>query len=148
MATPGPSPAPTDARPAAPTPTFADLGVPASLCTVLTRAGIVDAFPIQAMTLPDALAGRDLLGRGRTGSGKTLAFTLPIAARLADDRRGHGRGNAARQRSPRALILAPTRELVRQIDATLTPLAAAVGLSRSPCWTKPTTWQISASSRA
>lgn len=136
MATPGPSPVPTDARPAAPTAPFADLGVPASLCAVLTRSGILDPFPIQAMTLPDALAGRDVLGRGRTGSGKTLAFTLPIAARLADDRhddrrcdrRGDRQGNAGRRRGPRALILAPTRELVRQIDATLTPLATAVGL--------------------
>src|SRR6185437_110881 len=79
-------------------------------------------FPIQSATLPDSLAGRDVLGRGRTGSGKTYAFAIPLVARLAANpvRRTPGR--------PRALILAPTRELATQIDATLAPLAAAVGL--------------------
>jgi len=101
---------------------FENLGVPARLSTVLARQGIVTPTPIQAATLPDSLAGRDVLGRGRTGSGKTYAFLLPIVARLAD-------GTRPRTRAPRALILAPTRELVGQIDAALAPLAAAAGLT-------------------
>jgi superfamily II DNA/RNA helicase len=102
--------------------TFTDLGVPARLSTVLARQGIEMPTPIQSATLPDALAGRDVLGRGRTGSGKTYAFLLPLVARLSGS--GH-----SRPRAPRALILAPTRELVGQIDAALAPLAAAAGLS-------------------
>ena len=102
--------------------TFTDLGVPARLSTVLARQGIETPTPIQSATLPDSLAGRDVLGRGRTGSGKTYAFLLPLVARLSD-------GGPARPRSPRALILAPTRELVGQIDAALAPLAAVAGLS-------------------
>jgi len=102
--------------------TFASLGVPARLTTVLARQGIETPTPIQAATLPDALAGRDVLGRGRTGSGKTYAFLLPLVARLAD-------GGSARAKAPRALILAPTRELVGQIDAALEPLAKAAGLT-------------------
>jgi superfamily II DNA/RNA helicase len=102
--------------------TFASLGVPARLSTVLARQGIDIPTPIQAATLPDSLAGRDVLGRGRTGSGKTYAFLLPIVARLSD-------GGVARPRTPRALILAPTRELVGQIDAALAPLAEAAGLT-------------------
>src|SRR4051812_15917768 len=102
--------------------TFASLGVPARLSTVLARQGIETPTPIQAATLPDALAGRDVLGRGRTGSGKTYAFLLPLVARLTD-------GGSARAKSPRALILAPTRELVGQIDAALAPLAAEAGLT-------------------
>ncbi|HET7431439.1 MAG TPA: DEAD/DEAH box helicase [Nocardioides sp.] len=101
---------------------FASLGVPARLSTVLAAQGISTPTPIQAATLPDALAGRDVLGRGRTGSGKTYAFLLPMVARLTD-------GGPARARNPRALILAPTRELVGQIDAALAPLAAAAGLT-------------------
>jgi superfamily II DNA/RNA helicase len=101
---------------------FTDLGVPARLTTVLARQGIDTPTPIQAATLPDSLAGRDVLGRGRTGSGKTYAFLLPLVARLSA-------GGPARPRSPRALILAPTRELVGQIDAALAPLAAVAGLS-------------------
>jgi superfamily II DNA/RNA helicase len=101
---------------------FASLGVPARLSTVLAQQGIDIPTPIQAATLPDSLAGRDVLGRGRTGSGKTYAFLLPIVARLAD-------GPRARSRAPRALILAPTRELVGQIDAALAPLAKAAGLT-------------------
>ncbi len=96
--------------------------MPTRLSTVLARQGIDTPTPIQAATLPDALAGRDVLGRGRTGSGKTYAFLLPIVARLAD-------GPHARSRAPRALILAPTRELVGQIDAALAPLAEAAGLT-------------------
>jgi superfamily II DNA/RNA helicase len=103
-------------------PTFASLGVPRPLVQALASNGIETPFPIQAATLPDSLAGRDVLGRGKTGSGKTYAFALPVIARLADasSRRQAGR--------PRALILAPTRELASQIDATLAPLAKAMGL--------------------
>ena len=102
--------------------TFGTLGVPASLVTVLAERGITAPTPIQEATLPDSLAGRDVLGRGRTGSGKTYAFLLPLVARLA------GRGRRMPKR-PRALILAPTRELVAQIEESLAPLAAATGLT-------------------
>src|SRR6478735_10739806 len=84
--------------------------------------GITTAFPIQSATLPDSLAGRDVLGRGRTGSGKTYAFLLPLVARLA------AAGGRTQARRPRGLILAPTRELVNQIDAALAPLAKTAGL--------------------
>ena len=103
-------------------PSFADLGVPAPLVAALTAAGITEPFPIQSATLPDSLSGRDVLGRGRTGSGKTYAFALPLVARLMA-----GRGNRAPKR-PRALVLAPTRELALQIDAAVAPLARAAGL--------------------
>ncbi len=103
--------------------TFADLGVPASLITILEQQGITTPTPIQAATLPDSLAGRDVLGRGRTGSGKTFAFLLPLVARLDAAKL------PAMPRKPRALILAPTRELVGQIHASLKPLAEATGLS-------------------
>jgi superfamily II DNA/RNA helicase len=102
---------------------FADLGVPAPLVSTLADQGIDSAFPIQTATLPDSLAGRDVLGRGRTGSGKTIAFALPLVARLAAERRP----KVARR--PRALVLAPTRELASQIDATVAPLAKAMGLN-------------------
>ena len=103
-------------------PTFSDLGLPQAVVTVLAANGIETPFPIQAATLPDSLAGRDVLGRGRTGSGKTYAFLLPMVTRLttSPSKRAPGR--------PRALILAPTRELVAQIDAALAPLAAATNL--------------------
>ena len=101
-------------------PTFADLGVPAPLVKALADRGIADPFPIQAATLPDSLAGRDVLGRGKTGSGKTLAFSLPLVAALTGGRRQASR--------PTGLVLAPTRELATQITATLEPLAAASGL--------------------
>ncbi|WP_432806435.1 DEAD/DEAH box helicase [Microbacterium neungamense] len=101
---------------------FLDLSVPASLASVLAADGKTEAFAIQRDTLPDSLAGRDLLGRGRTGSGKTIAFALPLVARLADA------GGARRPGRPRGLVLAPTRELATQIAATVSPLAAAVGL--------------------
>ena len=101
---------------------FADLGVPSSLLTVLTDAGIVTPTPIQDATLPDALSGRDVLGRGRTGSGKTYAFCIPLVARLAASGTKRAKG------TPRGLILAPTRELARQINETLAPLAAAEGM--------------------
>ncbi len=102
--------------------TFTELGVPAVLTTALTRLGIDSPFPIQAATLPDSLAGRDVLGRGRTGSGKTYAFVIPVVARLA------AAATKPRPGRPRALILAPTRELATQIEATLKPLADAAGL--------------------
>ncbi|RYC11482.1 DEAD/DEAH box helicase [Nocardioides zhouii] len=102
---------------------FAELGVPASLAQILEQQGITTPTPIQAATLPDSLAGRDVLGRGRTGSGKTYAFLLPLVARLDASKM------PAMPRKPRALILAPTRELVGQIHAALQPLARAAGLS-------------------
>src|ERR1700748_1919841 len=95
---------------------FADLGVPARLISNLSARGITDPFPIQVSTLPDTLAGRDVLGRGKTGSGKTLAFCIPLVDRLKGSRKPS---------APRALILAPTRELASQIAAVLEPLAAA-----------------------
>jgi superfamily II DNA/RNA helicase len=102
---------------------FAELGVPTSLTEVLTGLGITHPTPIQAATLPDSLAGRDVLGRGRTGSGKTYAFLLPLVARLSQS------GRPAAARRPRALILAPTRELVGQIHEALKPLAQVAGLT-------------------
>ena len=95
--------------------------MPASLLPALDEAGITEPFPIQTATLPDSLAGRDVLGRGRTGSGKTLAFALPLVARLAGGQRRSGR--------PRGLVLAPTRELATQIAAVVQPLAAAAGMT-------------------
>ncbi|MDQ0644961.1 DEAD/DEAH box helicase [Microbacterium murale] len=103
-------------------PTFLELGVPAPLASVLAAEGKTEAFAIQRDTLPDSLAGRDLLGRGRTGSGKTIAFAIPLVARLTDS------GRKSRPGHPRGLILAPTRELATQIAAVVAPLAAAVGL--------------------
>ncbi len=94
------------------TTTFADLGVPAELVTRLASRGIVDAFPIQAAALPDALAGRDVVGQAATGSGKTLAFGLALLARLTP----------ARARRPRALVLTPTRELAAQVQRELAAL--------------------------
>jgi superfamily II DNA/RNA helicase len=100
---------------------FGALGVPASLLPALDAAGITDPFPIQTATLPDSLAGRDVLGRGRTGSGKTLAFALPLVTRL--------QGGQRRSGHPRGLVLAPTRELATQIAAVVQPLAAAAGMT-------------------
>ena len=103
---------------------FLSLGVPENLAAVLASSGKTEAFPIQRDTLPDALAGRDVLGRGRTGSGKTIAFALPLVARLS--------GASAARRTPgrpRGLVLAPTRELATQIAATIIPLADAAGLT-------------------
>ena len=90
--------------------------------TLLTAQQVTQPFPIQEATLPDSLAGRDVLGQGRTGSGKTLAFALPIVARLASDRMAPMRGR------PRALVLVPTRELATQVAAVIEPLAAAYGM--------------------
>mgnify|MGYP001828935816 CR=1 FL=1 len=95
--------------------TFAQLGVPKTLVRALHKRDITEPFPVQAATIPDALAGRDVSGKAPTGSGKTLAFGLPLLARVSP---------AARQR-PRALILAPTRELAEQIKRELLPLANA-----------------------
>jgi superfamily II DNA/RNA helicase len=103
--------------------TFASLGVPASLTAVLTASGITIPTPIQAATLPDSLAGRDVLGRGRTGSGKTYAFLLPLLTRLVASK------TPRQSRKPRALILAPTRELANQIQAAMTPLAKPLGIT-------------------
>jgi len=103
---------------------FRTLGVPAPLLEVLMAEGKTEAFPIQVDTLPDTLAGRDVLGRGKTGSGKTLAFSIPMAARLG----GALAGGARRRGRILGLVLAPTRELATQINATLAPLAAAYGL--------------------
>nr|WP_307844205.1 DEAD/DEAH box helicase [Sanguibacter suaedae] len=96
--------------------------MPTALITHLAAGGIDSPFPIQTATLPDTLAGRDVLGRGRTGSGKTLAFSLPMVTRLAA-------GGARRRPSrPRGLVLCPTRELANQINATMEPLATLLGL--------------------
>ncbi|WP_343449671.1 DEAD/DEAH box helicase [Micromonospora oryzae] len=100
---------------------FGALGLPESLVQALDRLGITTPFPIQRATVPDALAGRDVLGRGQTGSGKTLAFGLPVIARLA-------KRNRARPLHPRALVLVPTRELAMQVNDALVPLGKAVGI--------------------
>jgi superfamily II DNA/RNA helicase len=115
------TPSITPTRTAAPA-TFDDLGVPARLTATLAARGVTTPFPIQAVTLPDSLAGRDVLGRGRTGSGKTYAFLLPVLARLAADAKPRRPGR------PRALILAPTRELATQIEAAAAPLAETLAL--------------------
>ncbi|SCL39778.1 Superfamily II DNA and RNA helicase [Micromonospora rhizosphaerae] len=101
-------------------PTFAATGLAPALLAELSAQGITEPFPIQAATLPDSLAGRDVLGRGRTGSGKTLAFGLPLLHRTA--------GRRARPGRPLALVLVPTRELAQQVTTALAPYARAVGL--------------------
>ncbi|MFI5835166.1 DEAD/DEAH box helicase [Micromonospora sp. NPDC051300] len=100
---------------------FASLGLPRPLVEALTRQGITSPFEIQRATLPDALAGRDVLGRGQTGSGKTLAFGLAVLGRLAER-------NRARPLHPRALILVPTRELAMQVNDALVPLGKSIGI--------------------
>jgi superfamily II DNA/RNA helicase len=104
---------------------FAELDMPQALSAELARQGIVVPFPIQAATLPNALAGRDVLGRGRTGSGKTLAFGLPLLARTHAAGAGGGR---AEPRRPLALVLVPTRELAQQVTEALTPYARRLRL--------------------
>ncbi|MGW4569395.1 DEAD/DEAH box helicase, partial [Streptomyces sp. NPDC004561] len=99
---------------------FAGLDMPAALLKTLTTQGVTTPFPIQAATLPNSLAGRDLLGRGRTGSGKTLAFGLALLARTA--------GLRAQPKAPLALVLVPTRELAQQVTDALTAYATAVNL--------------------
>ncbi|GAA2504774.1 hypothetical protein GCM10010276_55930 [Streptomyces longisporus] len=100
--------------------TFADLGLPEGVVRKLAQNGVTTPFPIQAATIPDALAGKDILGRGRTGSGKTLSFGLPTLARLA--------GGRTEKHKPRAVILTPTRELAMQVADALQPYGDVVGL--------------------
>ena len=102
---------------------FSDLGVPGPLSAALEQLGITTAFPIQAATLPDCLAGRDVCGRAPTGSGKTLAFGLAILSRLAATPQAGRRG----RRHPSALVLVPTRELAAQIEEVVAPLSTAIG---------------------
>ncbi|WP_344582881.1 DEAD/DEAH box helicase [Streptomyces lunalinharesii] len=100
--------------------TFATLGLPEGVVRKLAQNGVTTPFPIQAATIPDALAGKDILGRGRTGSGKTLSFGLPTLARLADGR--------TEKKKPRAVILTPTRELAMQVADALQPYGDVLGL--------------------
>ncbi|MGI5483311.1 DEAD/DEAH box helicase [Streptomyces lavendofoliae] len=99
---------------------FVDLDMPAALLKTLTAQGVTEPFPIQAATLPNSLAGRDILGRGRTGSGKTLAFGLALLARTA--------GRRAEPKAPLGMVLVPTRELAQQVTDALTPYATSVQL--------------------
>ncbi|MFK0260517.1 DEAD/DEAH box helicase [Streptomyces angustmyceticus] len=109
-----------DEAPETDTVTFASLGLPEGVVRKLAQNGVTTPFPIQAATIPDALAGKDILGRGRTGSGKTLSFGLPTLARLAD---GH-----TEKKKPRAVILTPTRELAMQVADALQPYGDVLGL--------------------
>ncbi|MGW1751086.1 DEAD/DEAH box helicase [Streptomyces sp. NPDC002092] len=109
-----------DVTEATPEVTFADLGLPEGVVRKLAQNGVTTPFPIQAATIPDALAGKDILGRGRTGSGKTLSFGLPVLARLA--------GSRTEKHKPRAVILTPTRELAMQVADALQPYGDVVGL--------------------
>ncbi|MBF4605258.1 DEAD/DEAH box helicase, partial [Curtobacterium sp. VKM Ac-2884] len=105
--------------------TFGDLGIGGNISRALQELGASSPFPIQAATIPDVIAGKDVLGRGRTGSGKTIAFGAPLVEKLME----HGGGTKRKMgRAPRALILAPTRELALQIDRTVQPIARSVGL--------------------
>ncbi|MCS0638870.1 DEAD/DEAH box helicase [Streptomyces sp. LP05-1] len=108
------------AEPAEPTVTFADLGLPEGVVRKLAQNGVTVPFPIQAATIPDALAGKDILGRGRTGSGKTLSFGLPLLATLA--------GGHTEKKKPRGVILTPTRELAMQVADALQPYGDVLGL--------------------
>ena len=108
------------------TTTFSQLGIAAPLIAVLEEKGITVAFPIQAMTIADALAGRDVCGKAKTGSGKTLGFGLPMLQRVAATPTTDGPGHAAR---PRGLVLLPTRELAVQVHEVLEPLGRAMGLN-------------------
>ncbi|MBM6400865.1 DEAD/DEAH box helicase [Phycicoccus sp. MQZ13P-5] len=101
---------------------FAALGLPERIVERLARDGITDPFPIQAATIPDAMGGRDVLGRGRTGSGKTLAFGLPTIARLAA-------GGRPEPKRPKALVLVPTRELAMQVSDALEPFVHVTGIT-------------------
>ncbi|MYS78518.1 DEAD/DEAH box helicase, partial [Streptomyces sp. SID5926] len=114
------SPEAAEAPEAAPEPTFADLGLPEGVVRKLAQNGVTTPFPIQAATIPDALAGKDILGRGRTGSGKTLSFGLPTLATLA--------GGRTEKHKPRAVILTPTRELAMQVADALQPYGDVMGL--------------------
>ncbi|WP_211116688.1 DEAD/DEAH box helicase [Glycomyces buryatensis] len=110
-----------EVNPEAEGPRFEELGLPEKITAALAEQGIITPFPIQAATIPDALAGRDILGRGQTGSGKTLAFGLPTLARLAASGR-------TRPKHPRAIILTPTRELAIQVADSLQTYGDAVGI--------------------
>ncbi|WP_128817902.1 DEAD/DEAH box helicase [Streptomyces sp. S063] len=105
---------------AEPTVTFGELGLPEGIVRKLAQNGVTTPFPIQAATIPDALAGKDILGRGRTGSGKTLSFGLPTLAALA--------GGRTEKKKPRAVILTPTRELAMQVADALQPYGDVLGL--------------------
>ncbi|MFG2194878.1 DEAD/DEAH box helicase [Streptomyces sp. NPDC048639] len=109
-----------EAPEAPPTTTFADLGLAEPVVRKLSQNGVTTPFPIQAATIPDALAGRDILGRGRTGSGKTLSFGLPLLTQLA--------GGSTEKKRPRGLILTPTRELAMQVSDALQPYGDVLGL--------------------
>ncbi|WP_205325761.1 DEAD/DEAH box helicase [Glycomyces sp. YM15] len=111
----------TDEVPAYTGPSFDELGLSEKITAALAEQGIVTPFPIQAATIPDALAGRDILGRGQTGSGKTLAFGLPTLSRLAA-------GGRTRAKRPRAIIMTPTRELAIQVAESLQTFGDAVGI--------------------
>ncbi|MFH9420519.1 DEAD/DEAH box helicase, partial [Streptomyces sp. NPDC017529] len=100
--------------------TFADLGLDEKVVRKLAQNGVTTPFPIQAATIPDALAGRDILGRGRTGSGKTLSFGLPLLSQLA--------GGSTEKKRPRGVILTPTRELAMQVSDALQPYGDVLGL--------------------
>ncbi|MEI6399404.1 MAG: DEAD/DEAH box helicase [Pseudomonadota bacterium] len=101
--------------------TFADLGVSADFVAALEARGITSPFPVQELTIPDALAGRDVCGKAKTGSGKTLAFGLPVLETVA----------AATPRRPRALILVPTRELANQVEAVVKQLVGPYSTIKS-----------------
>ena len=110
---------------------FDELHVPKPIVAALTRLGVTTPFPIQTATLPDSLAGRDVLGRGKTGSGKTIAFAIPTVVRLANS-------TARREaKHPRALILVPTRELANQVAETFAPIAQAMGLKVTTVFARP-----------
>ncbi|MEU1009854.1 DEAD/DEAH box helicase [Streptomyces sp. NPDC005890] len=114
------APEAADTTPQSPQITFADLGLPEGIVRKLAQNGVTTPFPIQAATIPDALAGKDILGRGRTGSGKTLSFGLPTLAQLA--------GGRTQKHKPRAVILTPTRELAMQVADALQPYGDVLGL--------------------
>ncbi|WEK61916.1 MAG: DEAD/DEAH box helicase [Candidatus Microbacterium colombiense] len=105
--------------------TFADLGLGSNIVETLAGMGAASPFAIQAASIPAVLEGRDVLARGRTGSGKTIAFGAPLVERVLQSQAGKRREFG---RSPRAIILAPTRELALQIDRTIQPIARSVGL--------------------
>ncbi|MGH9100873.1 MAG: DEAD/DEAH box helicase, partial [Acidimicrobiales bacterium] len=108
--------------------TFESLGIAGPLVEDLAGQGITTPFPIQALTIADGLAGRDVCGKAKTGSGKTLAFGLPLLQRTAAALEGRGRARESRPALPRALVLLPTRELAVQVHGVLAPLAKRVGL--------------------
>jgi superfamily II DNA/RNA helicase len=110
---------------------FAGMGLAPELVGALAAQGITNPFPIQGLTIPDALAGRDVCGKAKTGSGKTLAFGLPLLQRLAADSDHRPRRGP---RPPRGLILVPTRELARQVSDVLLPLAETLKLSLTVCY--------------